>query len=105
IASGLIRAPPLLGDLHHRVSRGSERQPGIIVGLRLPTSPRSLQSFDFGDLVELAFQDTDLDMLFDPASDGIEGSDIAEHLGARHLHPDRWFEPFYEDIAEHLYVS
>ncbi|MGI8513883.1 MAG: hypothetical protein ACR2NT_01865, partial [Acidimicrobiia bacterium] len=42
-ASGLIRAPPLLGDLHHRVSRGSERQPGIIVGLRLPTSPRSLK--------------------------------------------------------------
>jgi len=63
------------------------------------------QSFDFGDFVELAFQDTDLDMLFDPAWDGVEGSDIAEHLGARHLHPDRWFEPFYENIPVHLYVS
>ena len=33
----------MLGDLHHRVSRGSERQPGIIAGLWLPTSPRSLK--------------------------------------------------------------
>ncbi|HLF43041.1 MAG TPA: hypothetical protein VJA46_05875 [Acidimicrobiia bacterium] len=63
------------------------------------------QAFDFGDFVELAFQDTDLDMLFDPAWDGIEDSDIADHLGARHLHPDRWFEPFYEGIPVPPYGS
>lgn len=56
---------------------------------------------DFGDFIELAFQDTDLDMLFNPAFDGIEDSDIADYLGARTLHPDRWFEHFYSEIPVH----
>ena len=63
------------------------------------------QDFDFGNFWELGFPDEDLEMLFDPAFDGVEDSDIADHLGARNLHPDRWFEPFYENLPVHPYVA
>jgi hypothetical protein len=63
------------------------------------------KDYDFGDFWELAFPDCDLDMLYEPAFDGIEDSDIADEMGARHLHPDRWFEPLYDGIPVHPYVS
>jgi hypothetical protein len=61
--------------------------------------------YDFEDFWELAFPDRDLDMLFEPAFDGVEDSEIADYMGARHLHPDRWFEPLYEGIPVHPYVA
>ncbi len=60
---------------------------------------------DYGDFWELAFPDTDILMLFDPAWDGIEDSDIADYLGARALAPKNWFDPLYDIVPVHPYVA
>ncbi|NOX30890.1 MAG: hypothetical protein GXP35_12710 [Actinobacteria bacterium] len=44
-------------------------------------------------------------MLFNPAWDGIEDSDIADHLGARALAPKNWFDPLYDIVPVHPYVA
>lgn len=51
---------------------------------------------ELDDLKELAFEDHDVLMLFDPRLDGIESSDDVQiaPLGLTNLHPKDWFEPF-----------
>jgi len=48
----------------------------------------------FGAVEDALFEDTDFLLLFDPAQDGIEGSDIGRYLGIGSLGIDDWFRPF-----------
>lgn len=60
-----------------------------------PTAlPIMLRELD--ELKDLAFEDHDVLMLFDPRFDGIETSDDERlaPLGLRNLHPSEWFDPF-----------
>lgn len=60
---------------------------------------------DFTDFWEMAYPDTDILMLFDPAMDGIEDSDIGDYLGTRSLAPKDWFDPLYDTVPVHPYVA
>ena len=48
----------------------------------------------YADFVEVTFQDTDVLLLFDPAMDGVEKSDVAARMGFANLKFEEWFEPF-----------
>lgn len=58
---------------------------------------------DLGNFQELAFDDTDFLMLFEPAFDGIEDSDIGSEMGVGHLAFEDWFKPFYHGVP-HPYL-
>lgn len=49
---------------------------------------------ELDELHELAFEDHDVLLLFDPRFDGVESSEIADAMGMANLHVDDWFEPF-----------
>jgi len=59
---------------------------------------------DFGDFEDVAFEDTDFKVLFDPAWDGIEDSEVGEYLRMANLHLADWFKPFRESDPVHPYV-
>lgn len=59
---------------------------------------------DFGPLCDYAFEDTEFEVLFDLAKDGIEDSDVGRYLGMGHLHFDEWFKPFVGAYV-HPYVA
>jgi hypothetical protein len=46
------------------------------------------------EIHELAFEDHDVLLLFDPQFDGIESSELGERMGVANLHPNDWFRPF-----------
>lgn len=50
----------------------------------------------WGAYEDRVFEDTDFELLYDPAWDGIEDldSDVARHEGMANLHPKDWFKPF-----------
>jgi hypothetical protein len=39
------------------------------------------------------------------AWDGIEDSEIGDHLGVRNLAVEHWFDPLYDIAAVHPYVA
>lgn len=57
---------------------------------------------DFSLFEDVAFPDLDIELLFDPALDGIEDTDVARALGMV-LKPQDWFKPIYDDV--HPYVQ
>ena len=52
---------------------------------------------DFEEFEEAAFPDLDAELLFDPALDGIEDTDVAKHMGMV-LKPTEWFKPIYREV-------
>jgi hypothetical protein len=52
----------------------------------------------------LAFEDWDFEMLFDPAYDGVEDS-VDPRNEVVNLHFDEWFKPFNDDRVIHLYLD
>ena len=60
---------------------------------------------DLADLLELATEDADCELLFDMAWDGIEDSDTAREEGMANLAFDDWFNPFREGYPVHPYVE
>jgi hypothetical protein len=57
------------------------------------------------DLLELATEDADYELLFYMAWDGIEDSDTAREEGMANLAFDDWFKPFREEYPVHPYVE
>lgn len=53
------------------------------------------------------FEDTDFELLYDPAWDGIEDpdSDVARQGGMANLHPKDWFKPFRPAEPVHPYYA
>jgi len=49
---------------------------------------------DFGYFEDVAYQDLDFELLYDPDIDGIEDSETAFELGFGNLHFSEWFKPF-----------
>lgn len=60
------------------------------------------QEMDFSFFEDVAFPDLDIELLFNPALDGIEDSDVAKIMGMV-LKPQDWFKPIYGPV--HPYVS
>lgn len=60
---------------------------------------------DLADLLELATEDADYELLFSMAWDGIEDSDTAREEGMANLAFDDWFKPFREEYPVHPYVE
>lgn len=60
---------------------------------------------DFGSLSEMAFEDGDFALLFDPRWDGIEASHQARRIGMANLRFDDWLAPFREGTSVHPYGS
>lgn len=60
---------------------------------------------DYTSFWDLAFEDTDIELLFNPAWDGIEDSEIGDHLGVGNLTVEHWFDPLYDIAPVHPYVS
>ena len=56
---------------------------------------------------DCVFEDTDFELLYDPAWDGIEDrdSDVARREGMANLHPDDWFKPFRPTEPVHPYYA
>jgi hypothetical protein len=52
-----------------------------------------------------AFQDTDFELLFKPAYDGIEDADETAHLAIANLGFDDWFKPFLNAPGVHPYAA
>lgn len=63
------------------------------------------QSADLSQVYEEAFQDTDFEFLFDASFDGIEESELAEHLHLANLRFEDWFKPFANVPYVHPYVA
>src|SRR5688572_31007324 len=60
---------------------------------------------DFSGFEDRVFADTDFLVLFDPAQDGVEDSEVGRYLGMGPLGIDAWFEPFLgAGSALHPYV-
>jgi len=61
----------------------------------------------WGIYEECVFEDTDFELLYDPAWDGIEDpdSDIARPEGMANLHPKDWFKPFRPADPVHPYYA
>lgn len=61
----------------------------------------------WGDYEDLAFEDADFELLYQPEWDGIEDppSEVARSLGMVNLHPDDWFSPFRQDEPVHPYLA
>lgn len=69
------------------------------------TDAEGQPAVDWGLYEDTVFEDTDFEVLYQPALDGIEdGGDISDYLGMANLHPGEWFEPFREDAAVHPYL-
>jgi len=60
---------------------------------------------DYSSFWDLSFEDADIEMLFNPAWDGIEDSEIGDHLGVQNLEVERWFDPLYDIAPVHPYVA
>src|SRR5690554_2532568 len=60
---------------------------------------------DLADLLELATEDADYELLFDMAWDGIEDSDTGRDVRVANLAFDDWFKPFREEYPVHPYVE
>ena len=60
---------------------------------------------DLADLLELATEDADYELLFDMAWDGIEDSDTGRDMRVANLAFDDWFKPFREGYPVHPYVE
>jgi hypothetical protein len=60
---------------------------------------------DLADLLELATEDADYELLFDMAWDGIEDSDTGRDMRVANLAFDVWFKPFREEYPVHPYVD
>lgn len=60
---------------------------------------------DLGDVYEDAFQDIDFEFRFDPSFDGIEESEIGEHLRLANLRFEDWFKPFANVPYVHPFVA
>ena len=60
---------------------------------------------NYSSFWDLAFPDADIEMLFDPAWDGIEDSEIGDQLGVRNLAVEHWFDPLHDIVAVHPYVA
>ena len=62
---------------------------------------------DWGLYEDCVFEDTDFELLFDPAWDGIEDpeSDVARSKGMTNLHPKDWFKPFRPTEPVHPYYA
>jgi hypothetical protein len=60
---------------------------------------------DRADLLELATEDADYELLFSMAWDGIEDSETAREEGMANLAFDHWFRPFREESPVHPYVE
>lgn len=56
---------------------------------------------DFSIFEDIAFPDFDIELLFDPALDGIENTRAAKHMGMA-LIPSEWFKETYAPV--HPYV-
>jgi hypothetical protein len=54
---------------------------------------------DFDDFEDIAFQDLDHEILFDPSLDGLEDTAAGVQLGMGYLHFDDWFKPFDNAIT------
>jgi hypothetical protein len=63
------------------------------------------RAVDLGDVYEEAFQDVDFAFLFDARFDGIEESELADHLRMANLRFDDWFKPFANVPYVHPYVA
>lgn len=63
------------------------------------------QPVDLGDVYEEAFQDADFEFLFDARFDGIEESELAEHLRMANLRFEDWFTPFANVPYVHPYIA
>ena len=61
----------------------------------------------WSDYEECVFEDTDFELLYDPAWDGIEDpdSDIARQTGMAHLYPKDWFKAFRSNEPVHPYYA
>jgi len=60
---------------------------------------------DLADLLELATEDADYELLFSMAWDGIEDSDTAREEGMANLAFDDWFRPFRQTDPVHPYLE
>jgi hypothetical protein len=60
---------------------------------------------DFGAFEDCAFEDFDIDLLFDPAVDGVEAGELAQRLALANLSFEDWFKPFREGDPVHPYVA
>jgi hypothetical protein len=62
---------------------------------------------DFESFEDVAFEDLDFEMLFDPQWDGIEdyGNEQAPEMRFANLRFDEWFLPFRPDNPVHPYVE
>ena len=60
---------------------------------------------DFAAFMDTAFEDADFELLFAPALDGIEESQIGRDLGVGSLKFEEWFSPFRADEPVHPYVE
>jgi hypothetical protein len=54
---------------------------------------------------EGAFQDTDFELLFKPAYDGVEAADETAHLAFANLELADWFKPFLNAPSVHPYTA
>ena len=83
------RAPaPLLS------CRGEELALHALIEIAADDLGESSIEANFGDFEDVAFQDVDFMYLYDPASDGIEDSEVGRELGIDLLRFDEWFIPF-----------
>ena len=54
---------------------------------------------DFTSLEEVAFEDRDFEILFNPAEDGLDETEVGARLGMTGMKFQEWFKPFSEDAA------
>jgi hypothetical protein len=59
---------------------------------------------DFSELRDVAYEDEDYALLFDPAKDGIEETEQGRSMGLANLRFKNWFRPFRDDEPVHPYV-
>jgi hypothetical protein len=66
----------------------------------LTTDETEVARDELDELHDLAFEDHDVLMLFDPRLDGIESSDLVDRMGLANLHVRDWFKPFRSDAGD-----
>ena len=92
---GLYRAGRQLADLR-RLARREVTFAEIDMAEYLPRKHISRHN--------LAFEDWDFEMLFDPAYDGVDDS-VDPRNEVVNLHFDEWFKPFNDDRVIHPYLD
>jgi hypothetical protein len=60
---------------------------------------------DFSTFEQLAYEDMDFELLFEPHLDGIEDTVAGQGMAIAYLHFDQWFTPFREENPVHPYVT